>query len=123
MKFNKDDFLDSIWSMQFDATRHPVHNVIRENETSYVLQIATPGFSQSELKIKIENQTLTITGEPCYEDNRVYMHQGFSHAKFSKSFKLNEQLKVKEAKYRNGVLFIQLEKVAPKTNSVEISIS
>lgn len=104
----------------------PAVNVI-ENKDVYELQLAIPGYSKDEVKLTIENNTLTISAE--YEENKEestpYSRREFIKTSFERSFTLPrsvDQDKV-EAKFENGILNVKLPRKGDLVVKKEISIN
>ena len=87
-----------------------------ENENNIFIEIDLPSVAKDELKIKYENNYLTVSGEKKTEDDgkikQFYLNER-SSGKFARSFSLPDYVDASkiEAKLENGVLEI----VIPKT--------
>ncbi len=103
---------------------------IRESGKEYEIELAAPGLPKEDLKIKLENDILTVYSE--HSDEREekesgYMRREFSYRTFSRSFELPETVDTEKinATHANGVLRIALpkmeEKDTPKSKTIKIS--
>ncbi|AKI97320.1 Hsp20/alpha crystallin family protein [Kosmotoga pacifica] len=101
---------------------------IYETDDSIVIEMDVPGIKKNDLKIKLEDGILTISGEKKYEKkekSKSYhlIERGFGS--FSRSFRVPDTIdhtKIK-ANYDNGVLKIELpKKEEAKKEAVEIKI-
>lgn len=103
---------------------------VYEEKEQYLVKAEVPGIDKSDIDVRIENDVLTIAGEkrlPAHEsakDRYAYYERSFG--KFSRSFKLPEQVDSNsvEAHYRDGILEVTLKKrpeAAPK--SIEIKVA
>ncbi|HEY0769539.1 MAG TPA: Hsp20/alpha crystallin family protein [Sphingobacteriaceae bacterium] len=100
---------------------------IKENENSFEVEVAAPGYQKQDFKIDIQNGVLHIsaeTREEKAEESENYTRKEFSYSSFNRSFSLPENVKEENvtAKYDNGLLLLKLEKAAkqqPKAISVE----
>lgn len=109
-----DHLFNEFDSMMKQATdTYPPHNVVKLSEDDYQIEVALAGFSQHNLKIEQDNDTLTITGERNV-DNREYLHKGISTKKFKRTFKLSEYVHVVGAHFLNGILTIHLKYELPE---------
>ena len=91
---------------------YPPHNIVKTDETKYVIELAVAGFSRNELDIEVKDRSLTVTGN--HENRgREYIHKGISAKKFSKTFRLSEYVQVNGADLVDGILAIELEVVVP----------
>lgn len=89
---------------------------IKDNGDSYLLEADLPGFKKEDIKIDIDNDSLTICGERHSaaeeKDNRGnYVRCERSYGSFSRSFNVSG-IKTDEirANYENGVLRLTMPK-------------
>ena len=78
--------------------------------------VATAGFKQDELDIRLENQLLTILGKPeaIQVEQTEFLHKGIARRSFKLSLRLDEYIEVQQADYENGLLVIDLQRVIPE---------
>lgn len=95
---------------------YPPYNVIRTDETKFVIEVAVAGFAEEELDVAIEGRTLTVRGERLREGDaeHEYLHRGISGRNFEKTFPLGESIEVRGATVKNGILSIALEHLVPE---------
>jgi molecular chaperone IbpA len=102
----------------------PPHDIIKQAENVYTIELACAGFKEEELSIAVEDKLLTITGEKQNRQEREYLHQGISAKSFTKVLTLAEHVIVKGANYVDGMLIINVEVEIPdvlKPRKIEIS--
>lgn len=121
-----DDFLP-LFSERSGST--PAVN-IREDEKSYLLDLAIPGMEKKDMKIDINEDVLTISSENKSEteENRDgYKRKEFSYTSFSRSFYIPENVERDkiEASYKDGILSVELPKQKEEKTKItrEIQIS
>jgi HSP20 family protein len=99
---------------------------VYEDKESIVIEVEAPGMKEEDLKVNLENNTLTITGERKFEKeekNKNYYRMERSYGTFSRSFFLPDNVEAKniKAKYKDGVLKLVLPKKAEsKPQSIPI---
>ncbi len=97
------------WTPAFD---------IRETENQLIFDSALPGMNKKDIEITIQDGVLTVTGEfegrETKEDDRVHSAE-LRRGKFSRSFSLPTEVDEEkvDARYKNGILTITLNKVTP----------
>ena len=89
---------------------------IKEEETRYFVELSAPGYSREDIKVSVEDDTLTISGEvktESEEKKENFLKREFRSGNFKRSFNLNGMVNVEniDAKYENGILKIDLPKV------------
>ena len=93
---------------------YPPYNIVRLDETHYVIEVAVSGFSEPELDIELKDSVLTIKGQKEKKENEAeYLHRGISARNFERTFTLNSDLEVRAATVENGILAVALEHVIP----------
>ena len=101
-----------------DAVKHandhyPPHNIIKESDTEYTIEIAVAGFNKDNISIEQKERSLIITGE--YESKgREVIHRGISTRNFKRSFRLSEYVQVTGASFQDGILAVTLKLEIPE---------
>lgn len=114
------DFFDDDWTRDlFAREKSPIAVNVVDNETSYEIEIAAPGFNKKDFKIESENGILTISAKTEKEEEekkKNYTRREFSSQEFSRSFTLPENAMKDNisAVYEDGVLRLMLKKVKAK---------
>lgn len=103
------------------STLRPSVNVL-ENETSFKILMAVPGFQREDLKITVEDEVLTIASEKTWKEteNNRWTHKEFKLGTFKRSFVLPTNVEVDkiEASVENGLLEVKIAKKAKKTIAI-----
>lgn len=115
-----DDFEKNFWNSNELAE---FKTDIRDNGNEYVMEADLPGFKKENIKIDIDNDTLTITAERKNEnsekdDKGNYIRMERSYGSFSRSFDVSgintEEI---SASYNDGVLTLNMPKKTAKQES------
>jgi HSP20 family molecular chaperone IbpA len=98
---------------------YPPYNIERlpqSEDGPEVLRItlAVAGFTQEQLEITVEDRQLVVKGQQGSDDNKVYLYRGIATRKFQRTFVLAEGIEVKSADLKNGLLSIDLVRLAPE---------
>jgi len=88
---------------------------ISENEDHYHIEMAAPGLTKDDFKIKLDRNLLTVSAEQQnqhVESNKQYNKREFSYSSFVRSFALPETADDSgiEATYSSGILTISVAK-------------
>ena len=122
-----DDFMNYTPAKQFAS---PAVNII-ENEKDYQIEVAAPGMSKEDFKVRLENDNeLVISLEKKNEDKhekKNYLRREFSYASFKQAFIIPDEVEAEgiNAAMVDGVLKITLPKKeasvkTPATRQIEI---
>jgi molecular chaperone IbpA len=107
--------LDSIVQREQNQPSYPPYNIERMDKDQYRITMAVAGFTQDELSIQSEQQTLKVTGKKQADDkSRTYLHQGIAARNFERVFQLADHVKVTDAQLENGLLHIELAREVPE---------
>lgn len=93
------------------SASYPPYN-LRQEEDSYVLELALAGFAKKDLKITVKESALTVEGKSKAEDDE-YIHQGIAAREFSQNFALGEYVVVTGAEMVDGMLKVYLKQELP----------
>ncbi len=111
---------DSIFDRFFDmdTTRdsgYPPYNIRKINEAQYVIEIALAGFSKEDIEIEVTEGSLAVRSKKEEETNGddSFVHKGIAKRSFLRSWTLSDDIIVKGADLKDGMLIINLEKVIP----------
>ena len=92
---------------------YPPHNIVKVDDTNYLIELAVAGFARDELEIEVKDRSLRVSGKH-QNRGRDYIHKGISAKKFDKTFRLSEYVQVNGADLQDGILAIGLEVVVPE---------
>jgi molecular chaperone IbpA len=113
-----------------ETISYPPYNIELLSEDSYRIVMAVAGFTESELEIETEHQSLRVAGRKTRDEKPeqevTYLHQGIAARDFEHKFQLADHVKVTNAKLENGLLNIQLVREVPealKPRKVQIETS
>lgn len=113
-----DNMFDSLMRNTAQSNgNYPPYNVVQHSDDKFSIELAVAGFEEYELEINLENNVLTILGEKSEEesdDNVSYLHHGISSRSFKRSFTLAEHIEVVDARIKNGILSVDLERQIPE---------
>jgi molecular chaperone IbpA len=100
-----------------NASNYPPYNIIKESETIWKIEVAVAGFDESELDVEIVNNELVVTGAVNKENKaeQQYLHQGIAGRDFERTFALADNVEVKGASVKNGILTVTLEHIIPES--------
>ncbi|REL37720.1 Hsp20/alpha crystallin family protein [Rhodohalobacter sp. SW132] len=100
---------------------------ITENEKRYEIMMDIPGMDKNDIKVNIQDDRVTITGERKTEEkeeNDDFIRQERYYGSFFRSFKLPEKVKDDDIKatFKDGVLKVVIPKAEViKPKSIKVS--
>jgi len=126
-----DKFFDDVekllsMDVQKSISNFPPHNIIKVDDTRYVVELAVAGFSKDEIDISVNQGLLTVKGEKENEAEVQYLHKGIGTRSFTKTLTIADTIEVRGAEFKDGILRIGLENIVPdskKPRKIEIGES
>ena len=103
--------------------QYPPYNLIKDGE-NYTIEMAMAGLTDKDIDIVLEERTLTISYDKSEETRENLVHQGLAQRSFKRSFNLADDIEIKKATLKNGLLSVEMERVIPEEKKpVKIKIS
>lgn len=103
------------------SNAYPPYNISKIDDFTYRISIALAGFETSDINIILEKDILIIKSAGKKKKiNENFLYKGIAFRAFEKKFQLANNIKVKEARLKNGLLDIDLLKIPPKAIRKEI---
>jgi len=103
------------------ANTYPPYNISKIDDYTYRISIALAGFEINDINIILEKDILTIKSSGKKKNiSENFLYKGIAFRAFEKKFQLADNIKIKEANLKNGLLNIDLLKILPKEVKKEI---
>ena len=119
-------FDDEMYRMP-TATNFPPYNIVKTGEYTYDVELALAGFSKDDIDVSYENNMLNVKSKQKEQseatDQDGVLHRGISKRWFSKSFTIADDVEVKGAELKDGLLRISMERIIPegkKARTIEV---
>jgi len=82
------------------------------------------GLTDKDIDIVLEERTLTISYDKTEETRENLVHQGLAQRSFKRSFNLADDIEIKKATLKNGLLSVEMERIIPEEKKpIKIKIS
>ena len=109
-------------------SNYPPDNIHKLNDNNYKIEVALAGYTKDDIELELKENTLTVRNKSkekvINEESNNIIHKGISTRQFSRSFTISEDIKVRNAELKNGLLNIDLERIIPddkKSRLIEIN--
>ena len=123
-----DDVFDYFESM-FDGpslsvgSNYPPYNIVKTSDNKFDVEVALAGFNKKDINVSVENGMLTIESK---EDEKSkddkdgeVLHKGISKRYFKKSFTIADDVEIKGAELKDGMLRVSMEKIVPEAKKLK----
>lgn len=92
---------------------YPPYNMTKK-ENTYELKMAVAGISKEDLDVVREKNILTIKGSSIDDSKDETIYKGIASRNFKRSFNLADDIEIKDAKLKDGMLTIKMERIVPE---------
>jgi len=118
---------ESMFDHQFDTlnvSNYPPYNIVKSGKNKYDIEVALAGFNKKDINVNVEDGMLTIESvqskdEKEVEDNDGVLHKGISKRYFKRSFSIANDVEVKSAELKDGLLRVSMEKIIPESKKLK----
>jgi len=117
-----DNVFDHFGSMfeddMFDISvpNYPPYNIVKVKDNHYNIEVALAGYNKKDIEVNYENNMLTIKTADQKSDEKKEgenIYKGIAQRMFKKSFTIADDVEVKGAELKDGLLKVSLEKIIP----------
>ena len=106
------------------ANPYPPYNIVKKSDQLYDIEVAVAGYGKKDITVNYADNLLTIKSvRKDQEDIDNVIHQGIARRHFTKSFTIADDVEVKGAELKDGLLKVSLERIVPegkKSKTIEI---
>ena len=121
-----ESFFDS--DLRIPTINYPPYNIVKTGKNAYDIEVALAGFNKKDIDVNVEDGVLTIESKTSDKDeskdedgNTIY--KGISKRYFKRQFTIANDVEIKGAELKDGLLKVSMEKIIPeskKLKSIEI---
>ena len=117
-------FENDIYRMP-SATNFPPYNIVKTGEYTYDVELALAGFNKKDIAVEDKDNMLTVKSKEKAKDDDVngMLHRGISKRWFAKAFTIADDVEVKGAELKDGLLKVSMERSVPegkKARTIEV---
>ena len=115
---------DRFW--QGSVANFPPYNIVKTGENTYDIELALAGFNKKDIEVEYKENVLVVKSkkqEEAKDEDGNIIHRGISKRMFAKSFTIANDVEVKGAELKDGLLKVSLERIIPehkKAKTIEI---
>ena len=105
-----------------NRSNFPFYNLVKTGNSTYDIEIALAGYDKKDILVMYEDNLLRVgsnVGDPDDSSDQEKpkkgtIHKGIAKRYFSKVFTIANDVEIKGAELKNGLLKISLEKIIPE---------
>ena len=121
-----DDVFDHFESMfdydMVNVSNYPPYNIVKTGDNKFDIEVALAGFNKKDINVTSENNMLTIESkqdEKSKDKDGEVIHKGISKRYFKRSFTIADDVEVKGAELKDGLLKVSMEKIIPDAKKLK----
>ena len=103
-----------------NSQSYPPYDLLKLDEDTYRISLAIAGFTKEDINVSVDNGTLIIKGEIIEVTDAEVVHKGIAARKFVRSFALGEYMEVTGAEMKDGMLYINLNRIVPEEKKPKV---
>ena len=95
----------------------PPYNIVKTGENTYDVELALAGFNRKDIEVEYKENNLTVKSKKQDEETDPdcnMIHRGISKRMFTRSFTIANDVEVKGAELKDGLLKVSLERIIPE---------
>jgi molecular chaperone IbpA len=107
------------------TVNYPPYNIVKTGANTYNVEVALAGFSRDDVSVEFAEGILTIKSKDRTESNKKdedgdIIHKGISKRYFSKSFTVSDDVEIKGAELKDGLLTVSMERIVPESKKARV---
>jgi molecular chaperone IbpA len=107
------------------TVNYPPYNIVKTGVNTYNVEVALAGFSRDDVSVEFAEGILTIkskdrTVSEKQDADSDIIHKGISKRYFSKSFTISDDVEIKGAELKDGLLTVSLERIVPESKKARV---
>jgi molecular chaperone IbpA len=107
------------------TVNYPPYNIVKTGANTYNVEVALAGFSRDDVSVEFAEGILTIKSKDRTVSDKQdadgdIIHKGISKRYFSKSFTVSDDVEIKGAELKDGLLTVSLERIVPESKKARV---
>ena len=114
-----ENFFDEYDNVRSSLTANfPFYNIVKKENNKFDIEVALAGYDKKDIVVEYEENVFHIRSVKETKSDKEkdgVIHQGIAKRSFSKAFTIANDVEIKGAELKNGLLKISLEKIIPQS--------
>ena len=105
-----------------NVSNYPPYNIVKTGDNKFDIEVALAGFNKKDINVTSENGMLTIESkqeDKSKDKDGEVLHKGISKRYFKKSFTIADDVEIKGAELKDGMLRVSMEKIVPEAKKLK----
>ena len=98
------------------AGNYPPYNIVKTGPEKYNIEVALAGYSKKDINVDFAEGLLTIKSvkEEKSDEKNGILHKGIAKRHFSRTFTIADDVEIKDAELKDGLLKVFLKRIVPE---------
>jgi molecular chaperone IbpA len=102
------------------TVNYPPYNIVETSKNKYDIEVALAGYNKKDIEVSYEDGQLLIRSKKSDKDESKdidgnTLYKGIAKRYFERSFTIADDVEVKGAELKDGLLKVSLEKIVPES--------
>ena len=115
-----ESMLNDDFGLRTPAVNYPPYNIVETSKNKYDIEVALAGYNKKDIEVSYEDGQLLIRSKKSDKDETKdtdgnTLYKGIAKRYFERSFTIADDVEVKGAELKDGLLKVSLEKIIPES--------
>ena len=113
-----ENFFDEYDNVRASLTANfPFYNIVKKEDNKFDIEVALAGYDKKDIAVEYADNILSIKSVKETKSDKEkdgVIHQGIAKRSFTKAFTVSDDVEIRGAELKHGLLKISLEKIIPE---------
>jgi molecular chaperone IbpA len=115
-----ESMFDDDFGLRVPSINYPPYNIVETSKNKYDIEVALAGYNKKDIDVSYEDGQLTIKSkrsdkEESKDEDGNTIYKGIAKRYFERSFTIADDVEIKGAELKDGLLTVSLEKIVPES--------
>jgi molecular chaperone IbpA len=120
-----ESMLNDDFGLRVPSVNYPPYNIVETSKNKYDIEVALAGYNKKDIDVSYEDGQLTIKSkksekEESKDEDGNTIYKGIAKRYFERSFTIADDVEIKGAELKDGLLRVSLEKIVPESKKPKI---
>ena len=109
------DHFERMFDSDISAINYPPYNIVKTGPEKYNIEVALAGYGKNDVNVDFAEGLLTIKSVKDDKDEKdSILHKGIAKRHFSRTFTIADDVEIKDAELKDGLLKVFLKRIVPE---------
>ena len=110
------DHFERVFDSDVSVVNYPPYNIVKTGPEKYDIEVALAGYNKDDIRVDYSENQLTIKSvkEDKKGEEDGVLHKGIAKRFFSRTFTIADDVEVKDAELKDGLLKVSLKRIVPE---------